>query len=122
VFFWTKTAYLQYYWHLPTEYSSYSVFIPKSDIRSGAKIEDILLKISPAKVQQMQETILAMIPQLVYAGPEHDLVKFKDAFDTTIDNAMANFDQLRMNHTSGIKQALGPVEDNPKQDLITART
>jgi hypothetical protein len=29
---------------------------------------------------------------------------------------------LRMNHTSGIKQALGPVEDNPKQDLITART
>lgn len=122
VFFWTKTAYLQYYWHLPTEYSSYSVFIPKSDIRSGAKIEDILQKISPAKVQQMQETILAMIPQLVYAGPEHDLVKFKDAFDTTIDNAMANFDQLRMNHTSVIKQALGPVEDNPKQDLITART
>ena len=70
----------------------------------------------------MQETILAMIPQLVYGGPEHELVKFKDAFDTTIDKVMINFDQLRMNQTSVIKQALGPVEDNPKRDLDTARS
>ncbi|KAG0603901.1 hypothetical protein M758_10G129300 [Ceratodon purpureus] len=121
VFFWTKSAYLQYYWHLPAEYSSYSVFIPRNDIRNGSNIEEILLKISPAKVQQMQETILEMIPRLVYAGPEHELVKFKDAFDTTIDKVMANFDQLRVNHTSVIKQALGPIEENPKQ-VVAAHT
>lgn len=123
MFFWIKSAYLQYNWHLPTEYSSYSVFIPKADIRSGAKIEDILQKIPPAKVKQMQETVLAMIPSLVYAGPEHELLKFKDAFDTTIDQVMANFDRLRMNQTSVIQQALGPVEENPKQlKVVTGRT
>lgn len=111
MFFWSKSAYLQYKWHLPADHASYSVFIPKKNIQNGVKIEDVLNKIPPAKVKQMQERVLALIPGLVYS-PE-GLTTFRDAFDTTIDNVMAQF-QLQLQHKasspgSGFKQALAPV-------------
>jgi hypothetical protein len=86
VFFHPVSAYLQYSWHLPRDYRSYSVFIPHSDVEDrNASIEAALRRIPPATVARMQEQVIRLIPRVMYRDPAATQVSFKDAFDVAVD-------------------------------------
>ncbi|MCO5563606.1 hypothetical protein L7F22_017253 [Adiantum nelumboides] len=102
VFFNNHSAYTQYVWHLPENYSSYSVFIQEEDVRAGnLSIEDILLKLSQTEIQSMREEVIRLIPGLVYNDPRHRLTKFKDAFDLTVQALIKKVTSLRVRITEG---------------------
>ena len=76
------TAYYQYPWHLPSNPSSYSVYIPAFDIREG-KVNVIheLQKIPVSVRQKMRVRIIyEIMPGLVYARPNSKLRDVEDAF------------------------------------------
>ncbi|KAI9124649.1 hypothetical protein K1719_004571 [Acacia pycnantha] len=82
VFFHPGSAYTQYTWHLPKNYTKHSVFIPEDDIRKrNVSIEDRLNEISHEQVKIMREEVISLIPRLVYADPRSKLETLKDAFD-----------------------------------------
>ncbi|KAM0918300.1 hypothetical protein ACQ4PT_008881 [Festuca glaucescens] len=86
VFFHPISAYIQYTWHLPRDYRSYSVFIPQDDVaKRNASIEETLRKIPPAKVARMREEVIRLIPRVMYRDPAAMDVTFKDAFDVSVD-------------------------------------
>ncbi|MCO5582589.1 hypothetical protein L7F22_036487 [Adiantum nelumboides] len=87
VFFWRRSAYMQYELHLPADEGSYSVFISKQDVRNGTKVEDVLKAITPEKVQSMQEAVIQLLPKIVYAASGF-AIKEKDAFDVAIEGVM----------------------------------
>eukprot|EP00250_Pteridium_aquilinum_P012892 c21009_g1_i1 orf=142-1653(+) len=88
VFFWHRTAYLQYGWHLPAKSDSYSVFIDRKEVRDGKRIEDILKGLSSRHIQEMRETLIAAIPRFVYKAPGNSSANFRDAFDIAIDGVL----------------------------------
>eukprot|EP00250_Pteridium_aquilinum_P001530 c11724_g1_i1 orf=622-2922(+) len=97
VFFWHRSAYMQYKWHLPEDVGSYSVFISKDDMRNGTKIEEVLNSFSTEKVEAMRETVIDMIPRIVYAGTGFSLKeKRPDAFDVAIEGVMERFKELNL--------------------------
>jgi hypothetical protein len=70
VFFHPVSAYLQYIWHLPKDYRSYSVLIPHGEVENkNVSIEAVLAKIPPAKVAQMREQVIRLIPTVMYRDP-----------------------------------------------------
>uniref|UniRef100_A0ACD5Y076 Uncharacterized protein n=1 Tax=Avena sativa TaxID=4498 RepID=A0ACD5Y076_AVESA len=86
VFFHPISAYLQYIWHLPRDYRTYSVFIHHGDVvGNNASIEEALARIPPAKVAQMREEVIRLIPTVMYRDPAAKGVTFKDAFDVAVD-------------------------------------
>lgn len=88
VFFWHRTAYLQYSWHLPADSDSYSVFIDRKDVRNGVQIENILKGYSERRIEKMRETVIAAIPRFVYKVPGNSSASFRDAFDIAIDGVL----------------------------------
>lgn len=95
VFFWHRTAYMQYKWHLPVDETDYSVFISKEDMRNGTKIEDVLKAFSPEKVRSMQEAVIQLVPKIVYAASGFSL-HVNDAFDVAIDGVMKGFKEMSL--------------------------
>ncbi|XP_042515654.1 xyloglucan galactosyltransferase MUR3-like [Macadamia integrifolia] len=96
VFFHPGSAYTQYTWHLPRNYSKYSVFIPEDDIRNGkVSIEERLLQISPEQVKAMREEVISLIPRLIYADPRSRLETLKDAFDVAVQAVINKVTNLR---------------------------
>ncbi|KDP42257.1 hypothetical protein JCGZ_02987 [Jatropha curcas] len=96
VFFHPGSAYVQYLWHLPKDYTKYSVFIPGNDVRNGkANIERILSRISKAKILAMREQVLKLIPGVVYADPRSSLKILEDAFDITVDGVLERVEKIR---------------------------
>ncbi|KAH7431254.1 hypothetical protein KP509_08G039400 [Ceratopteris richardii] len=91
VFFWHRSAYMQYKWHLPDEPGSYSVFISKHAIRNGTQIEDVLMAIPPEKVRRMREVVISMIPRIVYAASSLAMKHHQDAFDVSVEGVMRRF-------------------------------
>ncbi|GAB2281847.1 Xyloglucan galactosyltransferase mur3 [Dionaea muscipula] len=102
VFFHPGSAYTQYTWHLPKNYDSYSVFIPENDIRKGnVSIEDRLRQISPEQVKIMRETVVSLIPRLIYADPHFKLETLKDAFDVAVQAVINKVTNLRKDIVEG---------------------
>ena len=96
VFFHPGSAYTQYTWHLPKDYSRYSVFIPEDDLRvRKISIAERLGNISEEKVNRMREEVISLIPRLVYADPRSRLETLKDAFDVSIDAIIDKVTMLR---------------------------
>lgn len=96
VFFWHRSAYMQYKWHLPEDVGSYSVFISKDDMRNGTKIEDVLNSYSTEQVQAMREAVIEIVPRIVYAVSGFSLKEHKDAFDVAIEGVMKRFHELNL--------------------------
>ncbi|KAI3890413.1 hypothetical protein MKX03_028235 [Papaver bracteatum] len=69
VFFHPGSAYTQYTWHLPRNFSKYSVFIPEDDVHNNISIEQRLLQFSAEDVKTMREEVINRIPGLIYADP-----------------------------------------------------
>jgi hypothetical protein len=89
VFFHPRSAYLQYKWHLPSDHTRYSVFIPEDGVRAGnVGIEETLRRIPPAAVRRMREELVRLVPRLVYADPRYRLETVKDAFDVAVEGVI----------------------------------
>ncbi|KAJ4725797.1 Xyloglucan galactosyltransferase KATAMARI1 [Melia azedarach] len=96
VFFHPGSAYVQYIWHLPKDYTKYSVFIPDIDVKYGkASIERILDTIPKEKVLSMREEVIKLIPRLIYADPNSRLETMEDAFDITVKGVLDRIESIR---------------------------
>ncbi|WVZ55435.1 hypothetical protein U9M48_006095 [Paspalum notatum var. saurae] len=96
VFFHPGSAYVQYTWHLPKNYTRYSVFIPEDEIRTrNASIEERLKSIHPDVVKKMREEVINLIPRVIYADPRAKLETLKDAFDVSIEAIINKVTKLR---------------------------
>ncbi|XP_077239000.1 xyloglucan galactosyltransferase KATAMARI1 homolog isoform X2 [Tasmannia lanceolata] len=112
VFFHPGSAYVQYTWHLPKNYTSYSVFIPEDEIREGkVSIEKRLVEIPPNKVKAMREEVIRLIPKLIYADPRSRLETLEDAFDVSVKGVIDRVNKLRREMREGISD-LGFGEQN----------
>jgi xyloglucan galactosyltransferase MUR3 len=120
VFFHPTSAYLQYLWHLPRDYRSYSVFIPQADVAErNASIEAVLRKISPATVARMREEVIRLIPRVMYKDPAAKLAKFKDAFDITVEAVLRRVAKRRRAAAEGREYQDGVKgTDSWKYDLL----
>ncbi|KAL4306121.1 hypothetical protein AHAS_Ahas16G0146600 [Arachis hypogaea] len=102
VFFHPGSAYTQYTWHLPKNYTKYSVFIPEDDIRKrNVSIEERLSEIPPEQVSIMREEVISLIPRLVYADPRSKLETLKDAFDVSVQAIIDKVTNLRKDMIEG---------------------
>ncbi|KAJ0970388.1 hypothetical protein J5N97_023265 [Dioscorea zingiberensis] len=102
VFFHPGSAYTQYTWHLPKNYSRYSVFIPEDDIRKkNVSIEVRLKQISPDTVKTMREVVINLIPRLIYADPRSKLETLQDAFDVSVQAIIDKVTALRKDIIAG---------------------
>ncbi|TYH21480.1 hypothetical protein ES288_A04G047600v1 [Gossypium darwinii] len=88
VFFWHRTAYLQYQWFLPSDPKSYSVFIHRNEVKNGTSIKSVLESYSKEEVKKIREKVIEYIPKLVYSKPKEGLESIKDAFDVAIEGAL----------------------------------
>ncbi|XVE59263.1 hypothetical protein DITRI_Ditri05aG0031800 [Diplodiscus trichospermus] len=96
VYFHPGSAYVQYIWHFPKDYTKYSVLIPANDVKSGnANIERILQKIPREKRGAMREEIIKLIPKVIYADPSSKLGTIEDAFDLTIKGVLDRIETVR---------------------------
>ncbi|XP_048560783.1 xyloglucan galactosyltransferase KATAMARI1 homolog [Triticum urartu] len=97
VFFHPDSAYRQYKWHLPDDRDTYSVFISEEDVRSGnaSSVEETLRQIPPEVVERMTETVIGLIPRLVYADPRSKLETLRDAVDFTVEAVIDRVSKLR---------------------------
>ncbi|TMW99007.1 hypothetical protein EJD97_003193 [Solanum chilense] len=96
VFFTPGSAYVQYIWHLPKDYTKYSVLIPEDDVRKkNVSIENVLSKIPKAQVAAMREEVIKLIPNVVYADPRTRLETVKDAFDLAVKGVLGRVDVIR---------------------------
>ncbi|KAK9756836.1 hypothetical protein RND81_01G124100 [Saponaria officinalis] len=113
VFFHPGSAYTQYTWHLPKNYSTYSVFIPENVVRTERVIiEKTLRGISPEQVKRMRETVIKLIPQLIYADPRSKLETLRDAFDKSVQAVIDKVTRLRKNIIQGRTEYDNFIEEN----------
>jgi len=119
VFFHPGSAYVQYTWHLPKNYTRYSVFIPEDDIRSrNASIEERLKSIHPDVVKQMREEVINLIPKVIYADPRSKLETLKDAFDVSIEAIINKVTKLRRDIIAGQEERDFIEENSWKYSLL----
>lgn len=120
VFFHPGSAYTQYTWHLPKDFTKYSVFIPEDDIRKrNVSIEERLKQISPEQVEKMREEVINLIPRLIYADPRSKLETLKDAFDVAVQAVIDKVTRLRRNIVEGRTEYDNFIEENSwKYDLL----
>nr|XP_004236479.1 probable xyloglucan galactosyltransferase GT11 [Solanum lycopersicum] len=102
VFFTPGSAYVQYIWHLPKDYTKYSVLIPEDDVRKKkVSIENVLSKIPKSQVAAMREEVIKLIPNVVYADPRTRLETVKDAFDLAVKGVLERVDVIRKEMRQG---------------------
>nr|XP_043609640.1 xyloglucan galactosyltransferase MUR3 [Erigeron canadensis] len=102
VFFHPGSAYTQYTWHLPKNYTMYSVFIPEDDLRKkNISLEERLGQIPPEQVKKMREEVINLIPRLIYADPRSKLHSHKDAFDVSVQAIINKVTRLRKDIIEG---------------------
>ncbi|XP_074296755.1 xyloglucan galactosyltransferase KATAMARI1 homolog [Silene latifolia] len=102
VFFHPGSAYIQYLWHFPREFTKYSVFISMYDIRDGkVSIQTVLENIPLQKVVEMREQIIKLIPKIVYADPRCRLETLEDAFDLTIKGVLDRVERIKDDMKAG---------------------
>ncbi|KAK1426755.1 hypothetical protein QVD17_15435 [Tagetes erecta] len=102
VFFHPGSAYTQYTWHLPKNYTKYSVFIPEDDLRKrNISIEERLSQIPQDQVRMMREEVINLIPRLIYADPRSKLDSHKDAFDVSVQAIIDKVTRLRKDIIEG---------------------
>ncbi|XWS71687.1 hypothetical protein CRYUN_Cryun03dG0160100 [Craigia yunnanensis] len=96
VFFHPGSAYVQYIWHFPKDYTKYSVLIPANDVKFGnANIERILQRIPRGKRVAMREEVIKLIPKVIYGDPSSRLGTIEDAFDLTVKGVLDRVETVR---------------------------
>ncbi|KAF2298106.1 hypothetical protein GH714_014765 [Hevea brasiliensis] len=95
VFFHPGTAYAQYKWHLPKNYSKYSVYIPVRDAKDWKAGIKTLLKIPEDRVLALREEIIKLIPRIIYADPSSRMGTTEDAFDLAVKGILDRIERVR---------------------------
>eukprot|EP00897_Mesotaenium_endlicherianum_P004189 jgi/Mesen1/3799/ME000206S02984 len=94
VFFDPRTAYEQYLWHLPADPDSYSVFIPaEAVVNKSASVVAVLGGYSRERIARMRETILGLIPGLLYSKGR--LRAHEDAMDISVRMLLRHIRRLK---------------------------
>lgn len=107
VFFSPGSAYVQYLWHFPSDYTKYSVLISEDDVKDKkASIEGVLSQISRQKVADMREEVIRLIPKVSYADPRSTLKEFEDAFDLTLKGVFERVETIRREIREGKNSSL----------------
>ncbi|CAH9072728.1 unnamed protein product [Cuscuta epithymum] len=90
VYFWEGTFKDQYVWHLPWRSETFSVYIDNAGVRNsnGTMIREVLEGVHRENVRQMRETIIDLMPEIVYASRKEGLGNVRDAFDVTLDRVL----------------------------------
>jgi hypothetical protein len=94
VLFWRRSAYIQYNWYLPVDDGQdreWSVFIDRDELRAGnVTVRGVLAAIPEARVREMRERVVEMIPRLVYSAAEKNGLGggMKDALDVMVDGML----------------------------------
>lgn len=102
VFFYPGTAYTQYTWYLPENYTRYSVFISEDEVRDGkVNIESVLQQFSQEQIRAMQEEVIKLIPKVIYADPRSKLETIEDAFDIAVKGVLERVDKVRNDIRAG---------------------
>ncbi|CAD6209535.1 unnamed protein product [Miscanthus lutarioriparius] len=113
VFFHPDSAHTQYRWHLPEAHDTYSVLIPEADVRAGnVSIEETLRRIPPDVAERMTETVIGLIPRLVYADPRSKLETLRDAVDVTVEAVIGRVNKLREEMARGQEHLLQKQSGN----------
>ncbi|KAL5814535.1 hypothetical protein ACOSQ4_025176 [Xanthoceras sorbifolium] len=101
VFFNPGSAYAQYIWHLPKNYTKYSVFIPDTDVKDRINIEKTLDSITKEQVEAMREEVIKLMPKVIYADPDSRLETLEDAFDITVKGVLDRIETIRQEINEG---------------------
>ncbi|PON69332.1 Exostosin-like [Trema orientale] len=110
VFFHPGSAYIQYLWHLPRNFTKYSVYIPDIDVKKGTvSIEKTLLRIPKQRVAAMREEVIRLIPKVIYAGSK--LNTLDDAFDISIKGVLERVSKIRREMEEGKDSSLDYAEE-----------
>ncbi|CAN1133868.1 Probable xyloglucan galactosyltransferase GT14 [Linum perenne] len=115
VFFHPGTAYAQYKWHLPKNYSSYSVLIPVKDVNDWkAGVNLTLLNIPEDRVAAMREEVIRLIPSVIYADSSSTWsdYEFEDAFDLAVKGMLERIERVRKDISEGKDPAIGFAEED----------
>ena len=117
VFFHPRTAYTQYLWYLPKNYSKYSVFISKNDIKEKrVLISERLLGVSRDQVLEMREEVIRLIPKIIYGDWSSTSGiferKFEDAFDIAVKGLLERVEKARKKIRDGEDPNEGFAEVN----------
>uniref|UniRef100_A0A2N9ELL3 Exostosin GT47 domain-containing protein n=1 Tax=Fagus sylvatica TaxID=28930 RepID=A0A2N9ELL3_FAGSY len=108
-----RSAYEQYLWHLPKNYTKYSVFIPQDDFKNKKiVISERLLRIPKKEVLAMREEVIKLIPRIVYADPRYRLENFEDAFDIAVKGVLEIVEAIRRDIKEGKDLTIGFEELN----------
>ncbi|KAJ8755443.1 hypothetical protein K2173_019241 [Erythroxylum novogranatense] len=108
VFFHPGSAYAQYKWHLPKNYSKYSVYIPVRDVKDWkAGINETLLRIPEDRVIAMRQEVIRLVPSIVYADPRSRMGNMKDAFDLAVEGILERIEGVRRSVREGKDPSFG---------------
>lgn len=96
VLFNPASFYVQYIWHLPKDFTKYSVLIPEDDVKENkVSIERVLARIPRRRVAAMREQVIRLIPKVIYANPRGRLKREEDAFDLAVKGVIGRVERLR---------------------------
>lgn len=113
VFFSPGSAYVQYLWHLPMDFTKYSVLISEFDVKDkNVSIERVLNRISRRKVTDMREEVIRLIPKVTYADPRSESPDVEDAFDLSLKGVIDRIETLRREIREGKNSSLEFNEEN----------
>ncbi|TYJ26296.1 hypothetical protein E1A91_A07G110100v1 [Gossypium mustelinum] len=76
VFFHPGSAYVQYLWHFPKDYTKYSALIP-------------------ASARAKRDEVIKLIPNVIYADPASRLQTIEDAFNLTVKGVLDRVETMR---------------------------
>ncbi|KAK9671372.1 hypothetical protein RND81_12G025700 [Saponaria officinalis] len=92
VFFHPASAYIQYLWHFPKNYTKYFVFIPETGIKNGlVSVEEVLSKFLKNEKSAMRDEVIRLIPSIVYA--RNKLETIEDAFDLAVKGVLKRVEE-----------------------------
>jgi hypothetical protein len=113
VFFHTGSAYKQYLWHLPENYTKYSVMIPLNDVKEKRGfVNETLLRVPKKEVLGMREEVITLIPRIVYGDPRSRRVSFEDAFEIAVKGVLERVERVRRKIKEGMDPSIGFSELN----------
>lgn len=97
VFFHPGSAYAQYVWHFPKNYTKYSIFINmEGEKRGKVIINETLLGVTKDDLFALREEVIKLIPNVVYADPRFNSSKsIEDAFNVTMKGVLERTEKIR---------------------------
>ncbi|KAK8275674.1 hypothetical protein V6Z11_D10G152400 [Gossypium hirsutum] len=108
VFFHPGTAYAQYIWHLPKNYTAYSVYLPVKDLSEWKiNLNETLLRMPEDRILRLREEVIKLIPRVVYASSRSRSETLEDAFDLAVKGILDRIESVRVMIREGKDPSIG---------------